>query len=57
MKPWLGTTKFLIESAEQALLEQRGREILAQQARRVADKAPKPKSSCNNQDAERRKAT
>ena len=56
MKPWLGTTEFLTDSAEQALVEQRGRAILAQQARRAAAKATKPKGSRNVQDAERRKA-
>ena len=39
MKPWLGTSEFLTDGAEQALMEQRGREILAQQARRSGRKA------------------
>ena len=43
MKPWFGTTDFLTDSAEQALLEQRGREIMAQQARREARKAAEAK--------------
>ena len=55
MKPWLGTTEFLTDSAEQALLEQRGQEILAQQARRAAGKAAKPRSSRSVEAAEQRK--
>ena len=56
MKPWLGTPEFLTDSAEQALVEQRGRAILAQQAGRAAAKAAKPKGRRNAQDTERRKA-
>ena len=58
MKPWLGTSEFLTDDAEQALLEQRGREILAQQARREAKKVvdTKAKNPRFAEGAERRKA-
>ena len=61
MEPWLGITDFLTDSAEQVLLERRGREIMAQQARREAKKAAEARAKSaiagNMDDRHRRKAT